>query len=528
MKLHLSGIIKSNWFFIALVCFVFVLPLSQALVSIFGGVLLFVAIVEDNWTNKLFRLKQQKTILLIPLIFLLYLISTLFTLKSDKSFYDVQKTLFYLVLPLAFALGKEINSSQKRYLFYTFACSILLATIIAIYNWKFSPKHISFGIHKASLISHIRFSFQLILIFWFFVFFLIQNYKTVSQKSFLLVLSLALYFVFFLFFQQSLTGIMAFGGSVFFFLFYLVYTINKKYRIPVILIGVMVLLLPIAYVGASINRFYDIETVNPDSIAGMTKKGNPYKHDFNSKAVENGKFVHLYVCVDEMRDEWNKVSDYKYDLIGQNGYPVYSTLIRYLTSKGVNKDAEGVQALSKQDISNIENGMANVIYQHKYSIYPRIYQTIWEYHTYSTSGNANHQSFSQRIEFSKAAITIIKDNFWFGVGSGHWKAEFANAFKHINSKLDKSLYASSHNQYLNFMVKFGFVGFLFIMFILILPIIKTKRYQDSLFLIFLVFMFFANFADSNLESHMGSSFFLFFYCLFITTNGTNYLKIDKI
>ena len=134
MKSHLTWIFKSNWFFVALLCFVIVLPLSQALVSVFSGVLLFVAIVEDSWTNKLIRLKQRKIILLIPLIFLLYLISTLFTLKSDKSFYDVQKTMFYLVFPLAFSLGKEITSKQKRLLFFVFAGSILLATIITIYR----------------------------------------------------------------------------------------------------------------------------------------------------------------------------------------------------------------------------------------------------------------------------------------------------------------------------------------------------------------------------------------------------------
>jgi O-antigen ligase len=113
------------------------------------------------------------------------------------------------------------------------------------------------------------------------------------------------------------------------------------------------------------------------------------------------------------------------------------------------------------------------------------------------------------------------------VGTGNWKNEFALAFKKNNSKLDKTLYASSHNQYLNFMVKFGVIGFLFIFFILIFPIIKTNRYRDGLFLVFLIFMFFANFADSNLESHMGSSFFLFFYCLFVITNGNNYFKIEK-
>ena len=144
---------------------------------------------------------------------------------------------------------------------------------------------------------------------------------------------------------------------------------------------------------------------------------------------------------------------------------------------------------------------------------------------YSQTGNPNNQSFSQRIEFSKAAISIIKNNFWSGVGAGNWKQEFAETYISSNSKLSKEMYASSHNQYLNFMVKFGFIGFLTIMFLLIYPVIQTKSYHDILFLMFLAFMFFANFADSNLESHMGSSFFVFFYCLLITPPRMSYLYI---
>ena len=207
---------------------------------------------------------------------------------------------------------------------------------------------------------------------------------------------------------------------------------------------------------------------------------------------------------------------------------MYSTLIRYLTSKELRKDAKGVLALSEQDIQSIESGIANVIFQEKkYSLYPRLYQTVWEYYVYSETGYADNQSFSQRIEFSKAAISIIKQNFWFGVGPVNWQTEFKKAFIANNSKLSEERYASSHNQYLNYLVKFGIIGFMLILFFLIYPVVKTHRYRDPLFLIFLVFLFFANFADSNFESHMGSSFFVFFYCLFLISDGINYIKIEK-
>ena len=112
----------------------------------------------------------------------------------------------------------------------------------------------------------------------------------------------------------------------------------------------------------------------------------------------------------------------------------------------------------------------------------------------------------------------------FGVGTGNWKEEFKKVYAKNNPELREEYYASSHNQYLNYMVKFGIVGFAAILFLILYPVFKTKKYKDHLFLLFLVFMFFANFADSNFESHMGSSFFVFFYCVFMI-GEINYLKI---
>lgn len=519
--------IDFSWFFLSLLGFVLVLPFSQALVSIFGGVVLFAALVEDSWKKKIIRFKQNLILLFIPGIYCIYLLSFIVFYKSGNSLYDLQKALFFLVIPIAFMLGRSLMIYQKRFLFYAFALAIFVATIVAFINWNFRKEATDFEVHKISLISHIRFSFQLILIFWFLLIIVQKNYKTLTLKAKAGLLVLAIYFIAFLFFQQSLTGLIAFGASLFFSIYLLIYS-QKKYRLLLQSLLFGTILIPVLYVLWVIYSFYKIEKIEKDLIDKKTSIGNYYLHDFENKAVENGRYTYLYICHDEMREEWNKVSEIKYDDIRPNGFPLYATLIRYLTSKGVRKDADGIKSLTNQDIANVENGIANYIfYDKKYSLYPRIYQTVWEFYMYSNTGDPSYQSFSQRIEFAKAAITIIKRNFWFGVGAGNWKEEFKNTYVSSNSKLDQSLYASSHNQYLNYMVKFGFVGFLTIMFFIIYPIIKTNSYSDPIFLIFLVFLFFANFADSNFETHMGSSFFLFFYCLFVRNTNSSYLIISK-
>ena len=526
MKKYFTELIQSNWFFLSLVGFVIALPLSVAFVSIFAGIILATALIEDRWQNKLKRIKRNRILLLIPAIFILYLVSTLFALRYDQSFYDVKKVLFYLVIPIAFSFGKELNNRQKRFLLSVFVASIFLAIFISVVKWVVFPNDGNFSVHKISLISHIRFSFQLILGIWFLIYLIILNYSKLTFRQVLILSGMTLIVVMYLVFQQSLTGILAFLVSGLFFLFYLFNKIKGEYKVPVIVGFILLIIVPLIYIQQVVRNFYRFDLVDQESVEQFTVEGNPYHHDFNNKMIENGHYVGLYVCENEMREAWNKRSEFKYDSIGLNGYRVSATLIRYLTSKDLRKDAAGVQSLKSIDVQNIEHGMANYIFQKKYSLYPRIYQTVWEYYVYTQTGNSNHQSFSQRIEFAKAAITIIKKYPLLGVGTGRWKQEFATAFKENNSQLDESLYASSHNQYLNYMVKFGILGFILIMFLIIYPVVKLKRYRDPLFMIFLVYMFFANFADSNFETHMGSSFFFFFYCFFMI-GPTTYLKIDK-
>lgn len=526
MKTYLAKLIDNNWFYLTLLGFVLVLPLSHALVSILGGIVLITALVEDNWRSKFERLQNRKVLLFIPAIFLIYLISSIVTFESGNSLYDLRKTLFFIVFPFAFIFGKEISSKQKRFIFYVFAFSIFISTVVAFLKWIFLSDTENFVVHNIGLISHIRFSFQLILIIWFLIFFIQKNFTVIKFTTKIFMLFLVVYFLFFLFFQQSLTGIVAFGAALVFYLFYLIFRLKGFYRVVAGIILTVIIVIPFYYVFNVVDSFYNIEKIDEKTIDPFTKQGNKYKHDFNNPLVENGNYVFLYVCEKEMRKEWNKISALEFDSAGVNGYSVRSTLTRYLTSRGLKKDAEGVLALTKQDIQNVENGIANYIFQQKkYSLYPRIYQTVWEYYVYTNTGNANYQSFSQRIEFGKAALLIIEENLWFGVGTGNWREAFRNAYHKKDSKLKEELYASSHNQYLNYLVKFGIVGFILILFFLIYPILKTRSYSDKLFLLFLVFMFCANLADSNFESHMGSSFFLFFYCLFLTNDKKEYLKI---
>jgi len=522
---HLKRI---NFFYIALIIFTCSLPLSEFMVSASSGLLLLTAWSEDNCINKLNRIKQRKLILFMPAIFLIYLISPLITGNGETVVYDLRKALFFIILPLAFLPAKEISSKQKQTIVVLFIGAVLAAVIYALLNWKIFSAGQHLHIHNSGLITHIRFSFQMVMAIWFLIFIMLRNFNFKNRDIILYTVVTLIVITGFLFLQQSLTGIIAFLISIVFVLFISVFSVKGTLKYLFLTGILLIVILPVIYVACIAYPFYFPEKVEKNNLPKTTGNGNYYMHDTENLLIENGKYVYLYVCEDEMREEWNKLSALKYDSLDQYGYTIKSTLLRYLTSKGLTKDAAGVHALTTSDIQNVENGVSNYLFKEKkWPLFSRIYKSVWEFYVYTKLRYVNNQSLSQRIEFSRAALLIIKENFWFGVGPGNWKQAFFDAYKKLDSNLDENYYASSHNQYLNYLVKFGIFGFLLIMFFIIYPVVKSKRYRDPLFLIFLIFMFIANFADSNFESHMGSSFFVFFYCFFLIADGTEYLSFRQ-
>ena len=80
-----------------------------------------------------------------------------------------------------------------------------------------------------------------------------------------------------------------------------------------------------------------------------------------------------------MEQEWNKISDIDFMAHDKQDQMLRYTLMRYLNSLNLRKDAQGVKELTSHDIVNVENGIANVEYAKKFSIKKRIYKLIWQY-----------------------------------------------------------------------------------------------------------------------------------------------------
>ena len=249
------------------------------------------------------------------------------------------------------------------------------------------------------------------------------------------------------------------------------------------------------------------EEIVVEKLDTHTKLGNPYVFDTINLGVEDGRYIGMYLSKKELIDAWNKRSE---KTIAYKNDPLYFCLVRYMTSKDLRKDAEGISMLSDEDIRNIENNVANYNYIENPGIKTRIMKIMVAYNNYRRDGDANGSSVFQRVEFIKASWGIIKDNPVFGVGTGDIADAFANYYEETNSKLRPEYRFRSHNQYLAIMVAFGTVGLLCYLFSMFYPLYADKRYRNYIYLVFLFIMAFSMFTEDTLETQIGVTLFAFF------------------
>ncbi len=520
-NLYKRGELGNTFFFITVLLFAISLPFAEFMISILAGVVLLQALVFFNPAKIQWK---DPILLLIVSVFGLYLLGCWFTNDIHTALYELKKTMFWLLVPMGVAWSRRLNKRQFTWILMAFIIAVVLSSLVSTGRLLFL-KSLASNFREAHFVSHITFSLQVAFSVFILLFFILwPDHETKIFPRWLLLI-LALWLLAFLFMLKSMIGLIAFYFSAFVLLL-IIFTQykRKKWRSTILIMAVVVFVLPLGYLAKVAYDFFTPRDRLPENGIAYTLNGNAYTFDIENRQKENGYHVYWYFCEPEMIKEWNSRSSIPYNEPGANAYPVGSTLIRYLTAKGLKKDSAGVATLSEQDIKNIQLGIANPVFARSVlSIYPRVYETIWEIDNYFRTGDPNRQSLSQRIEFSKAAWLLIQKKPLFGIGTGNYPEAYRTAHVEMQSKLNPELYGVAHNQYLNYWVKFGLAGLLWIIFVLIYAIVRKKQGNNLLLQSFLLIFFFANFGENNFETHVGLSFFLLFFSLFIW----HWPEIDK-
>lgn len=491
------------------------LPLSKAMMSVTTGMLLLNWLLEGQFAIKMQRLKERTSVLLIISVFAVYLLGLLWTNSMKWGLHDVRIQLPLFILPLVIGTSAELNYRQVKKIIYLFSAAVIIASCCSLWILLgFSGKIVQDHRDISLFISHIRFALLVNISIFSLGWFLMNPEKKGMPEKILLALAI-IWLTVFLVVLKAATGWVVFLIVLSFVVFLKIVQIkNLAWRMMLLGILLSFLLLPVLYIGNVIRQFYDTETVPGNIENERTKKGNGYVHDLNNKQLENGHFVFLYINPDELREAWGQRSPIPFDSTSASGYNQY-VLLRYLTSKGFRKDAEGIEKLTDTDIRNIENGMTNYRFSNPFGFYNRIYQVIWEFDIYQKGGNPSGHSVTQRIEYYKMAFQIIKEHFWFGAGTGGYYLAYQEKYDQNKFFSGQEYRQRSHNMFLSYWIDFGLIGLTYICVALFAPVFMERKATSFLLVVFLLIVLISFLNEDTLNNHDAISFFAFLYPLFL-------------
>jgi len=495
------------------------LPLSKALMSIVPGLMMANWLAEGHFSAKFQILKQKKSLQLLLSIFLVYILGLVWTNSMKWGLHDVKIQLPFLILPLVIGTSGKLNYKQIKSVIYVFSLAVIVASLCSIATLLgLTGKTIHDPREMSLFISHIRFALLInISIFSLGWYFLNSEKKAITEKILLLIS--ILWLATFLIILKSATGWVVFIVVLAAIVLKGIFNL-KKLTLKLMLSAtfITIFLLPVIYVAYVIQQFYNIEPI-PENINNLrTSLGNTYDNDFSNKQLENGHYTFLFISGDELRAAWAKRSHLKLDTTTASGYNQY-VLLRYMTSMGLRKDANGVAQLTDDDIKNIKNGMTNYLFANPMSLYWRIYQIVWETDNYLKGGNPAGHSVTQRWEYYKMAFGIIDDRFWLGHGTGGYYEAYQAEYNQNHFFQKQEFRQRSHNMFLSYWIDFGIIGMIYICFALIYPIVLERKSRSFLLLVFLFIVLLSFLNEDTLNNHDAISFFALFYPLFLYSSN---------
>ena len=505
-------------------------------------------IVAKDFKNKLSRFWQNKAAVLLVAFYLMHVVGLLWTSDFEYALKDLRVKLPILVMPFVLSSMGPLDRKRFDLVMLVYVLSVFIATMFSsVTYWRHDYEDVREISH---FISHIRFCLNIVfciaIIGWYMVKtkvpesfqkvegpskvrFPVPAFSTKFAINRYLQFFLLFWFVYQIYILESLSGYVILGVVV---LVTAVYAFLqwKKSRVWHIAVGGGALAIMVAVTLLAIHFVRPMLKVEPVDFAALEKKtalGNDYWHDTVYNPVEDGKYVGLYYCKKEMQEAWPQRSTLPFDGTTSNGENLEATLSRYLTSKDLRKDAQGVLALTDEDIRNIERGVANYNNWKHPGLHARLSSTLFEYNLYRRFNNPNGGSLSQRIEFTRASFHLIGQHPWFGVGTGDVPQAFAQTYDKIHSPLKEEYRFRAHNQYLAIAVAFGLVGLAFFLFVLFYPWFSSERQHTYLYMVFLCIMLLSMFPEDTLETQAGATLFAFFVSLLLFAKPQNRIDVNQ-
>ncbi len=469
----------------------------------------FLNLAYTNLIDKFKLFFQNKAAVVFALIYLMHVLGSAMSSDMDYTLKELRVKLPLLLFPVVFSTTQRMKYRQFRILMSFYVMAVFAGTLVSLY--LLISKDFMDIREISPFISSIRFGLNISFAFFILLYFILADHKfNIWIKVFFVALSLWL-----LVFIVLIESVTSFTIILFMSLGLLIWNMIRSRRLMYkILILLLIALIPATLVykiSDTVKKATTAPSIIVSQLDKATASGNKYTHDTISRKIEDGRYVGIYICEPELKKAWNERSKKKFNELDQDGNSIKEGLIRYMTSRDLRKDYEGVYKLSDWDIKMIENGCANVNYIKKPGFKTRILKIIKGYEVYKLTGNPSGSSVMQRLEYLKASLAVIKESWAFGVGTGDLEKALYKQYDKMNSQLKNEFRYHAHNQYFAIFIAFGVVGFAIFITALLYPAFKTNSFTDYFFSVFFMIMTISMLSDDTLETQAGVTLFAFFY-----------------
>jgi len=463
--------------------------------------------------QKLALFFRNKPALVISSLLVLHVIGLFYTTDFEYALKDLRTKLPVLVLPLFLATGPKLNTKTFYAILIFFVAAVAGGSIYRLILYLDTPVADSRDVEVHT--SHIRYSLNAVFAVFILLFFVFKNTSfTAGARG--LALITAAWLITFMVFMNHTTGILLLAIIGFIMLFIYGLKIRKPILKTAILSGTaLAVILPCVYIYSIADQYLNTPKADFTTLEKYTPAGNSYYHDTLNFKSKNGTWIGLYICDKELRQAWAQRSKLPIDGLDKNKQITRSTLITYLASKGLRKDAEGIKRLSDEDIRNIENGINRFDYKKSPMLRSQVEDFIAGYQHYTQNHDPNAGSMIQRFEYWRTSLLLIRQHPFFGVGTGDLPLAFEQQYKRMNSNLAPQFRLRSHNQYLSITVGLGIFGLLWFLFVMVYPGIKTRYFNNYFYVIFWLILMISMFTEDTIESQEGVTFYALFTAIMI-------------
>lgn len=507
----LKRILEERWLlYIGLFGLAVGLPLSRAFVSIAPGILigawLFDGLYRKDLRKKWKDFTSNKTALGFSGIFILYAVSGIWSADEAMSVKLVLDKLPWVILPLAFS-GLPLPSERSAYkLLWIHTAAIVLSTILCYLNFLSLPDQAD-PKEAMLFVNHIRLSLMIVLS----MVFMFRRKGEWKKTPVLISVIISLWYLFFLWEIQMATG---FGLLLVLALIAGIGALKKPGLMRVLGGLALLLFLSTSLLTISIAKDQFLKP-KAEELELKSAQGHRYYHDKENLQLENGHYVWRYLLMKEMIPAWNERSEKKIAKDAGTDDLFVGGLIRYLTSMGLRKDADGVNQLSEEDIQRIEMGFSSVEQGKSTGMEERIKKLCFEIDSYRYGGDPSQSSLTVKLEYWKTGRKIFAEHPWLGVGIGDVKNSFWSEYEK-GSRLSEDAWDKAHQQYLTWLITFGLLGAVLVLFAFLRPLLFEQFGYMRYPVILIYGVFLVSFmVEDTLETQLGINLFLFYSGLII-------------